>query len=431
VLQEIGVGDNQFVRKAFTVSAPTTVRLYALGEGTDQNSLVDNGWLVRESDRRRVWDMNDSRLKPAGGAEKNHRFDNLVQLDKGTYILYYSTDDSHSPDDWNAAPPFDPLRWGITLSIPNEAERRNFSHSSYDETKNVIVSLVRVSDDEYRTQGFTLKQDTRVRVYAFGERSNDRREMADYGSIMDARTREIMWTMDVDRTQHAGGAEKNRMLDEIVVLRKGSYVVSYTTDDSHAYGDWNSDPPFDPEHYGITVMGVGDNFKADAVAPYEEQRDKNIIAQIIRVGDDADKTERFSLPRLTRVRVYALGEGQGKQMYDYGWIENATTGAIVWEMTFSMTFHGGGGRKNRMVNTAVLLEPGEYRLRYKSDDSHAYGDWNVDPPEDQQYWGISLYRDEAPAAPPAPKVGSAQGVEGVPPVPPAPRVSPMPPDRKP
>jgi hypothetical protein len=210
--------------------------------------------------------------------------------------------------------------------------------------------------------------------------------------------------MDVDRTMPAGGAEKNRYLDEIIRLPRGSYVVTYTTDDSHAYNDWNDDPPFDQENYGITVMGVGPGYSSSVVGKNVESRDKGILAQLVRIRDEADASERFTLDRTTRLRVYAVGEGQNREMFDYGWIENAKTGAIVWEMTYSMTMHAGGGRKNRSVNTTVVLERGEYVLRYRSDDSHSYGDWNVDPPEDAMYWGITVYRDEPAeaAAPPAP-----------------------------
>jgi hypothetical protein len=74
-------------------------------------------------------------------------------------------------------------------------------------------------------------------------------------------------------------------------------------------------------------------------------------------------------------------------------------------MTYRMTFHAGGDRKNRMVNTTILLDKGNYRLRFKSDDSHSFGDWNADPPDDQRSWGITLYRDDstpAPGIPPPP-----------------------------
>jgi hypothetical protein len=178
--------------------------------------------------------------------------------------------------------------------------------------------------------------------------------------------------------------------------------VAYASDDSHAYDDWNEAPPFDQENYGIAVMGVEGEFAPSDVSRYAEERDKNIIAQIVRVGDDADLTERFSLSKTTRVRIHAVGEGQNREMFDYGWIEDASTGGIIWEMTYGMTLHAGGGRKNRMVNTTLLLDAGEYRLRFRSDDSHSYGDWNVEPPEDPEAWGITLYRDEVvePALPP-------------------------------
>jgi hypothetical protein len=58
-----------------------------------------------------------------------------------------------------------------------------------------------------------------------------------------------------------------------------------------------------------------------------------------------------------------------------------------------------------MVNTTIILDRGNYRLRFKSDDSHSFGDWNADPPDDQQYWGITLYRDDSlpgQGGPPAP-----------------------------
>ncbi len=414
VLKATGLGDNAFVREAFALSEPTTLDVYALGEGKSESELVDCGWIVNAANRERVWDMQQN-TEYAGGASKNVKSSGDVTLPQGEYVVYYFTDDSHSMADWNDAPPYDPLNWGITLSVRNEQDRKNFKRVPYDEYQNVIVAITKVGNNESRSEGFTLKADANIRVLAFGERSNSRRVMADYGSILDASTRSKVWTMDVDRTQHAGGASKNRYIDEIIRLPRGSYIVTYTTDDSHSYDDWNDDAPFDPEHYGITVMGAGNAFSGAIVSKYVEQRDKNIIAQIVRVGNDADKSEPFKLDRTTRVRIYAIGEGQNREMYDYGWIEDARTGNVVWEMTYSMTFYAGGGRKNRMVKTTIVLDKGEYRLRFKSDDSHSYGDWNVDPPEDQQYWGISLYKDQGPAIPPPPP-----GAPGLPPPPPPP-----------
>ena len=77
------------------------------------------------------------------------------------------------------------------------------------------------------------------------------------------------------------------------------------------------------------------------------------------------------------MRIYALGEGSEGDMNDYGWIEDAKTGRIVWEMGYRMTDHAGGARKNRMFNGTILLQAGDYNVYYESDDSHAFNDWNA------------------------------------------------------
>jgi len=395
VLKATGLGDNEVMRKSFELGEPATLFIYALGEGDREGQLADHGWIVSQADRRRVWDMQLRNCTYAGGAEKNIRYVNTVSLPKGDYTLYYVTDGTHSCACWNANPPYDPLNYGITIAIDEERERKAYRVIPNEEDRNVIVSLIHPKNSDYLTEGFTLKREARVRVYAIGERDNSRRSMADFGTIMDAKTREKVWTMDVDRTSHAGGASKNQYIDEIITLPRGSYIVTYTTDDSHTYNDWNSDPPYDQEHYGITVMGVGEKWDPSIVGKYTDERDKNLVAQIIRPGDNVDATKPFSLDKTTRIRVYAIGEGMGREMDDYGWIEDARTGTVIWEMTYRMTFYAGGDRKNRMVNTTIILDKGDYRLRFKSDDSHSYGDWNADPPDDQQFWGITLYRDES------------------------------------
>lgn len=388
------LGDNEHIRQRFTLSNALTMRIYAIGENDYSNEPADYGWILNAKTHRRIWEMRAGHLKNAGGAEKNRKFDESVDFPAGDYLLYYVTDNSHSFADWNAPPPDDPYNYGVTLIAPSARDKQFFKlTSSGVEEKNVIAQLIRVGNDETRSASFTLKRDCDVRVYALGERSLDRSEMADYGWIINARTREKVWTMDEDMTEPAGGAEKNRMVDEVITLPKGSYTVFYRTDGSHAYNDWNDSPPFDPEHWGITISGEGDNFDMSQVELNTVQQTAGIIAQIVRVGNNADEKRSFRLSKLTHVRIYAIGEGQNREMYDYGWIEDASSGKVVWEMTYSMTFHAGGGRKNRMVSTTILLDRGSYVLHYVSDDSHSYNNWNTDPPDDPGMWGITLYEE--------------------------------------
>src|SRR3712207_6875167 len=45
-------------------------------------------------------------------------------------------------------------------------------------------------------------------------------------------------------------------------------------------------------------------------------------------------------------------------------------------MQAAKTSHAGGAGKNRKVDVVITLPAGNYKLRYKSDDSHAFDHWN-------------------------------------------------------
>ena len=116
-----------------------------------------------------------------------------------------------------------------------------------------------------------------------------------------------------------------------------------------------------------------------------------VIAQIVQVLDNEDKSVAFNLATSQDVRIFAIGEGQPGEMFDYGWIEDADKGSRVWEMQEPRTSHAGGAGKNRKVDVVITLPAGNYKLRYKSDDSHAFDHWNSLPP-DINFWGIAVYK---------------------------------------
>jgi hypothetical protein len=116
-----------------------------------------------------------------------------------------------------------------------------------------------------------------------------------------------------------------------------------------------------------------------------------VIAQIVQVLDNEDKSVTFNVASSQEVRIFAIGEGQGGEMFDYGWIEDVDKGSRVWEMQAARTAHAGGADKNRKVDVVITLPAGNYKLRYKSDDSHAFDHWNSLPP-DINFWGIAVYK---------------------------------------
>ena len=52
VLRVTGVGDNAFIRREFSLAAPATLKIYALGEQTGEWS--DYGWIQQTGSSRRV-----------------------------------------------------------------------------------------------------------------------------------------------------------------------------------------------------------------------------------------------------------------------------------------------------------------------------------------------------------------------------------------
>ena len=336
------------IKKGFTLTGNVKLHVYALGESRSRSSF-DYGWITDVKTNKRVWIMDREWATNAGGGEKNILVNEDITLPAGSYMVHYVTDDSHSFMDWNVPPPNDPQFWGITIWAISKEDYDKVKPFRKEDMVKPIIEITRVRDDENLSKGFSLPQGMDLRILCLGEEGH--RDMVDYGWIINADTRETVWRLTKDNTENAGGAEKNRMIDEVVHFEKGNYIAYYTSDDSHSFNDWNSDPPFDPEQWGITIWTNNEN-DAKKVKLFNEDdiKSKDVIAQIIKVRDNDHIRKFFTLSKETKLRIYAIGEGTGNDMNDYGWIENKKTGRTVWEMTYRQTENAGGANKNRMFN---------------------------------------------------------------------------------
>ncbi|GAB4333953.1 MAG: hypothetical protein Kow0037_12360 [Calditrichia bacterium] len=382
--------DSDYRQVGFKLSREGEFEIYAIGEAF-AGEVFDYAWIVNAQNSQKIWESLPEEAEYAGGAIKNVKWKTRIKLQPGNYWVFFAMDDSHSPEEWNANPPYDPDFYGIMLTgVKGKYDPKSIGEMPRIEPK-PIIALNRLGDNKLVFKGFQIEEPMQVRIYAIGE--GRRGEMYDYGWIENTNTGEVVWEMDFNRTRHAGGAQKNRLVDEIVTLPAGSYMVYFKTDDSHSYPDWNSSPPYQPTSWGITIYPADPKFNSEMVKQFDQlDYGRDVLAQIVRVGDSRHIQERFVLEQPTQVRVLAIGEGDWDEMYDYGWIENSQTGEIVWEMTYKKSRWAGGARKNRRVESTILLDTGSYVLHFRTDDSHSFEDWNDDPPEDPLHYGITVYK---------------------------------------
>lgn len=408
--------------KAFTLAAPGKVHVYARGDAAG-SSFFAYGWILDAATRQVVWQMDGRTSKAEGDYQVA---DQQVDLPAGTYEVYFANHGygwEHFPfsrgtrnidrskvksteseaeyrrhwfrNTFQELFSFGNREWrekagnyGLTLSVAS-AEVKTFEAPVA--WRNQALTLTADLEGGERRSGFHLDRPMNLHVYAQGERGS-RGAMRDDAWIMDVRTRKRVWEMDDVKAQYAGGAERNRRQVETIQLPPGDYVACVSTDDSHSPLDWQSAPPCDPLRYGLTLsLTRGEDAAAFHAVP--EKQPWKPLAAVLQPGSHTRKSTAFTLSQSAKVRVYALGESDGKRLEDYGWIEDGS-GKQVWLMTFADTRWAGGARKNRVADLVIDLPAGSYTLHYRTDGSHDPEDWNDDAPRDAANYGVSLFRME-------------------------------------
>ncbi len=387
LISVVRAGDDLSVKKSFSVTSDINLNIMEIGEQTG-GDLIDFAWIVNSNTYEKVWPNSETRYKKAGGGSKNKSTFQTIKLPKGTYTLYYISDDSHSYDKWNVLPPYDPQFWGITV-WPDEGDKSKVK--TIEQEDPFVLKLNKAKNNAYLSQGFSLKKDMKIRVISQGESSGDF-DMADYGWIVNTDTHTNVWEFTQRKGQYAGGGEKNRIVNQEIDLPKGNYTAYFVTDDSHAFGDWNVAPPLVPELWGISILANNDKDSFVLTDAQSASSDSQILSEIVRVRDDERIKKSFSLDKETKVRIFAIGEGDSGDLVDLGWIKNSSTDKIVWEMTYRTSERAGGADKNRLFDGTIVLPAGDYAVYYETDGSHSYRDWNDTPPYDQEHYGITVYR---------------------------------------
>jgi len=392
--------------QGFAIEYDQEIHIEAVGFG-DRNRryLMTSTWILNAQSREIVWEMTNANSEWINRVLK--KFDDTIPLSEGEYEVYFS---AFSPRFWQKdyedfGEFFRNFFDGIferdfdendyeELMIFIHGDGQRFSAEAVEEfhesfKENAIVSMTSLWDGQYEKEGFTLQRPLEIQIYAIGEA--DRSGDYDFGWIIDQETRRKIWEMSYRDSYHAGGAEKNRMVNKVIALPAGDYIAYFITDDSHSYHKWNDKPPYDPMFWGLTVR-VRDASIKKYVTKYDifAKEKENTIVQLTRLRDDEDREEGFTLNRPMMIRIYAIGEGTRGEMVDYGWIINKKTREKIWKMDYLNTVHAGGAHKNRLFDEVLYFDKGSYIVYFVTDDSHSFWDWNSPQPHDPEHFGITI-----------------------------------------
>ncbi len=106
--------------------------------------------------------------------------------------------------------------------------------------------------------------------------------------------------------------------------------------------------------------------------------DENNLYFLVKVHDPGKKRVKYE-------RIRSL-----QTFHDYGWIEDSR-GNKVWEMHVLDTKHAGGALKNQQTDKMIQLKAGKYTVKYLTDESHNWNNWDDAPPV-TPFYGIVLYK---------------------------------------
>ena len=187
----------------------------------------------------------------------------------------------------------------------------------------------------------------------------------------------IAWNSEKDSMdKNAGGYGQLVLCKKNMVAHSPGYL--YSLRKTSAQFPWDS-----IAFINAVKVIAGTEFKdiSDCSARIKSCWDEKNLYFLIEISDGGFYyKERY----ITRKKRDSL-----RTFFDYGWIENEK-GETVWEMNAQHATYAGGALKNQMFDSVLHLKAGRYTLRFTTDESHSYDNWDDNPPE-TAFYGIVLY----------------------------------------
>jgi signal transduction histidine kinase/ligand-binding sensor domain-containing protein len=119
-----------------------------------------------------------------------------------------------------------------------------------------LAAIGEVGGDEDRTVAFALTEETSVLLVGLGELHPG--ASLDHGWLEGA-DGDTLWSMAALQSAWGGGALRNRLVVDTLVLPVGRYTLHYQSDQGHSFGEVFEGAPDDPHWWGAMVLPLDPN----------------------------------------------------------------------------------------------------------------------------------------------------------------------------
>lgn len=391
--------------EAFRVNEAVRVTLDASGSfegGEADTALAAHGWLVHRETGNVVW-----RMRPARRPERGTYFlmRDTLALRPGTYDAYYAALGVPEARTTTTGGSFrdrlgdalrgggkgwvgDAARWHFLVRFAPGEDRSRAEQISDDipEADDLVWGTGPARSNDLHEVVLRAKEPVRVRLEALfeaaGHVTRDSAYLVSTGG-------DTLWVARPSASSHAGGSLLNRRRTDTLSLEPGLYRAVYRADGSHAYDDWEANPPWEPWRWGLRISPADSASRAGGIAPADPLNDLPRLASIECADTPSTtRTVRFEVLERLEVTLVGVGEFINGDGYDYGELLRGED--TVWDMRRDSRSPAGGADKNERAEETLWLDPGTYTLRYTTDGSHHCRSFNQEAPDREDFWGVVL-----------------------------------------
>ncbi len=193
---------------------------------------------------------------------------------------------------------------GASSTYPNEL---NLLLRQKNQRKDFISEIKNVGDNQNLTQKFSIPKTGNYLIVSGGEGSFGDSLTSDYGWLEDGSGKTLWSAIDLRKSYHLGGALKNRLIVDILQLNAGQYSLKYVSDKEHSYSQWNAEPPYDRDFWGIKIYELSNAEELNNIKNYIQEaaetrfvkgtniRSLHISGDILWVGTDNKGLNKYNI----------------------------------------------------------------------------------------------------------------------------------------